>query len=117
MIDTNNGKLLWKSAGLYQMIERRYYEALGQIPPSTEDDQSCGRRRTTGTDLCHGRCGFGRDRCHGIHLPTWYSTVGRRMTRLGSCSMFASLGRPSNQIHSTATRFNILYTAPWERSR
>ena len=42
MIDTNNGKLLWKSAGLYQMIERRYHETLGQIPPAPKITRVAG---------------------------------------------------------------------------
>jgi hypothetical protein len=43
------------------------------------------------------------------------------MARLASCSMFAPPGRPSNLMHSTATRFNIPNTRPSalsvERSR
>ena len=53
MIDANHSELVCKLAGLHQMVECRHNQTLGQVPPSAEDDQGCGRRLTGWEELCH----------------------------------------------------------------
>jgi hypothetical protein len=59
MIDPDNGKLLWELAGLHQMVERRYYETLGQIATCAENHQGRGLWLTTSQDLCRSFCAYG----------------------------------------------------------
>jgi hypothetical protein len=46
MIDSYDGEFIRKLAGLHPMVERRYYQTLGQIPAGAKDYQRCGRRLT-----------------------------------------------------------------------
>ena len=51
VIDPDNRKPIRKPAGLRQMVERRYYETLGQIPACAENYQGCGLWLTASQNL------------------------------------------------------------------
>src|SRR5258707_5651313 len=100
MVETNDGERVRKLAGLYQMIERRYHQTLGQIPTSAEDHQGGGWRLTDLNNFCRGHCGFGSD--HGAVLVPQRSTrlAVRGWPRFCLLLHIASPGRPSMQCTS-----------------
>ena len=59
VIDPNNSEPIRKLAGLYQMVERRHDETLGQIPTSAENYQGCGLWLATRRRLRRSFCAFG----------------------------------------------------------